>query len=357
MQILKNISGVFFLVVLIVSLYFVYLIFKPFLGVIFIAAAIAVTFYKPYEWFVKKFNNRKSLASIVMCILITLLIIIPIILFLYSLSKTSIEAYSSIANKDIPKTVNQWLSNTFVELNITSSDVSDYLTSIASSFNSFIVSKVGAFLKGTTQLIVNIILIMLTMFFFFRDGKTLLKYIMRLTPLMDKYDKEIFNKFREVSYSALFSTLITGIAQGFVGAIGYAIVGLPYLFLGTATAFASLIPFVGVGLVWVPVAIYLAILGQWWQVIFISLWGLLIISLVDNLMRPLLMKGKTQIHPMILFFAIFGGISLFGFWGIIFGPLIIAIALTLLHIYDVEYCAILDGNYRHSHKEKKSKKT
>jgi predicted PurR-regulated permease PerM len=114
--------------------------------------------------------------------------------------------------------------------------------------------------------------------------------------------------------------------------------------LALATAIASVIPFVGTLLVWAPLVLYYIIIGVWWKAIFMLLWGMIVIGLVDNVMRPWLMKGRTNIHPMILFFGILGGIMTFNFWGIIYGPLIISIGLTLLHIYSLEYSSMIDEN-------------
>jgi predicted PurR-regulated permease PerM len=107
-------------------------------------------------------------------------------------------------------------------------------------------------------------------------------------------------------------------------------------------AVLALLPYVGTALVWVPIGIYLLAVGQVWQGIFLLLWGLLVISTIDNLLRPFLMKGKTEVHPIFIFFSILGGIALFGFWGIIFGPLIIAVAVTLLDIYEEEFKEVLE---------------
>jgi predicted PurR-regulated permease PerM len=105
----------------------------------------------------------------------------------------------------------------------------------------------------------------------------------------------------------------------------------------------SLIPYVGAGIVWLPVGIYLLIIGQIWQGIFLICYGALIISSVDNVIRAYIIKGKANVHPIFVFFSILGGIALFGFWGILFGPLIVAITITIFHIYEMEYAKQLDN--------------
>lgn len=343
----QNMSGLFFLVILAAVLYLCYLVFLPFLGIIFVAGALSVTLYDPYKKMLKIFNGRKNFAAAFMCALVVVVIIVPIVLFLLAVSKSSFQAYSSITENfnggSLPTTITQWTTDRLSYFNIRVENFSEQVGTFVLSFNKFIVSSIATLLRSSTELVVKLFIMLLTMFFLFRDGKEFLARIIRLTPLSDNYDRQIFQKFREVSYSAMVSTLLTGLAQGVIAGIAYLIVGVPVLLFSVATAFSSLIPFVGAALVWLPVSLYLLIIGQWWQALFMFLWGMIVISLVDNILRPLLMKGKTQVHPMILFFSIFGGIAFFGFWGIVFGPLIISIALTLLHIYEVEYCGLLDG--------------
>jgi predicted PurR-regulated permease PerM len=107
-------------------------------------------------------------------------------------------------------------------------------------------------------------------------------------------------------------------------------------------AFLSLLPYFGSGLVWFPVSIYLLVTGQIWQGIFLMAWGMALVGTIDNLIRAYLIKGKAQVHPIFVIFSILGGIILFGFWGIVFGPLFISLAVTILHIYEMEYESVLE---------------
>ncbi len=106
--------------------------------------------------------------------------------------------------------------------------------------------------------------------------------------------------------------------------------------------FLLLLPYFGATLVWFPIAIYLLATGQVWQGIFLLAWGAGVVATSDNLIRAYIIKGKAQVHPIFVIFSIFGGISLFGFWGVIFGPLIISLAVTVLHIFELEYGDILE---------------
>ncbi len=127
-----------------------------------------------------------------------------------------------------------------------------------------------------------------------------------------------------------------------IGAIGFLIVGFPVFFPSITMAFTSIIPYVGTALVWVPIGLYLLVTGNIWQGIFIMIWGAVIVGNSDNVIRAYLIKDKAGVHPLFVVFSILGGLSLFGFWGIVFGPLVISLAVTILHIYEMEYESVLE---------------
>jgi predicted PurR-regulated permease PerM len=313
--------------------------------VIIISAVLTSIFYRLYEWLLVKLKGRKNLAALIMVILIAVIIILPVTEFLFYLSKKSLEGFSAITvwvnSGALEKTVSENVSR-FQWLDISAVDVRNYLISVSSKIYSFLVSGGKLILKSTTQFITSVIVMFFTMFFLFRDGRGMMEKLMYLTPLPNKYDKKIFQKFRDVSYSTIVSTFVTAISQGIVGAVGFMIVGIPAFFPGVLMAFLALLPYIGAAVVWFPTAIYLLVIGKIWQGIFLLIWGFAVVSLVDNILRPYLIKGKAQVHPLIIFFSIFGGILAFGFGGMLVGPIVISIFFTLLHIYELEYAEVLE---------------
>ena len=340
------ISKAFLLFLIIAVVYACYLVFKPFLVEILAATILVSIFYSPFEALTKVFRGRKRLAALVMCILLALIIIIPAANFIAYAAQRSVEAYGktveSFGGQDIEGIIRGGYLEKFNIIGIDSVTFKDSIIEVAKKLNNWIVSGATSFIKGTTNFIISLVLIIFTMFFFFVDGKEMVERIMHITPLSDKYDQALFKKFRDVSSSTVISTFVTAIAQGLIGAIGFVIVGVPAFFAGIAMAFLSLLPYVGTALIWIPVGIYLLITGQIWQGVFLLVWGAAIVSTTDNLIRAYLIKGKAEVHPIFIIFSILGGIALFGFWGIIFGPLIISLAVTVLHIYEMEYGTVLE---------------
>ncbi|MDD5290707.1 MAG: AI-2E family transporter [Patescibacteria group bacterium] len=343
----KNVISKVFLIILIIFVIFAcYLVFRPFLVEILAAAILVSIFYTPYEWLVKKFRNHRNLASLVMCLLVILIVIIPAINLIIYTAQRSVLAYSDTINFLNRTNLDGTIRNSILEkanlLGLSSDSLKVFVADMAKKSSNWLVSGAATLVKGTTSFIISLIIIVFTMFFFFVDGSRMMDKIMYWTPLSNKYDREIFKKFRDVSYSTMISTFVVAIAQGAAGAIGFMIVGLPAFFAGLLMGFFSLLPYIGAGFIWFPVAIYLLFVGKIWQGVFLLAWGVLVISVIDNLIRAYVIRGKAQVHPIFIILSILGGISLFGFWGVFLGPLIISIAITVFHIYELEYGEALE---------------
>ena len=344
----------FLIILVIASLVACYFVFRPFLADIMMAAILATIFYRPFEWLAKKLGNRRKIAALIMCILIVAVVIVPLVNLIILAAKESVVAYGQTTeffNKTDWSALAKSSSLLKIKgLNLSNVNIQSFAMDLVQKISNWLVNGATGFIKGTTNFVFSLLLIIITTFFFFIDGKKMLGKIMRLTPLADKYDQAIFKKFQDVSLSFIVSTFIIAIIQGFACWLGFFIITLPFFFAiplpafsaGIAAAFFSLIPLLGAWLIWLPGAIYLLLTGQIWAAIFLALWGLLIIHPIDNILRPLIMRKKAEVNPIFLLFAILGGIALFGFWGLIIGPLIVAVTITIFHIYELEYKNVLE---------------
>lgn len=343
----KNLLSKSFLLILLVSLLTAcYFVFKSFI-VEMIAATILVTMFFPaYAQLVNKLKGRKSIASFLMCFLVVLLVIVPLVNFIIYSAHKSNEAYTEtvnfINNNDIEEVVANSVLNKLSFLNLDIEAFKDFATVLVKNVGIWFYEGASKLVLGTTGFMISMLWIIITMFFFFIDGSKMLEKVMHWTPLPNRYDKAIFAKFKDVSYSIIMSTFVTAIVQGLLGAIAFLIIGLPAFFAGVFMAIFSLIPYVGTAIVWLPTAIYMLITGRVWEGVFMIIWGTVVIGLSDNVIKAYLIKDKAQVHPIFVIFSILGGISLFGFWGLVFGPLIISLTVTILHIYEMEYAEVLE---------------
>jgi predicted PurR-regulated permease PerM len=197
----------------------------------------------------------------------------------------------------------------------------------------------GAVIGGLAGALIGFVFVLLSMFFFYTEGESIVYQLSVLSPLPKRYDLEFRERFRDVIEATFRGQLFTGLAQGIMTGIGLAIAGIPGAgFWAAVAALLSLIPMVGAAAVWVPASIYLIIsasMGQaeWWQAIFMIAWGAIPVSLIDNVVRPWAMKGKAQLPAIPLLFAVLGGMQAFGFVGLVIGPLVFSLLMSIIDIY------------------------
>jgi predicted PurR-regulated permease PerM len=188
----------------------------------------------------------------------------------------------------------------------------------------------------------NFLIMLLTMFYLFKDGSRIYQEIKELSPLPDEYEDMLVNQFRDVSFATLYGSVMTALSQGAAGGILFAALGVPGALLwGAVMAFLSFIPVVGAFLVWMPAGAYLLLEGETTKGIIMWVLGAVVVSSIDNLLKPIFIKGKADMHAMLVFFSVFGGMKVFGFLGLVVGPLIVALFLTFMNLYKVEFKEIL----------------
>jgi len=348
----KNLSKPFLIALVIITLIACYFVFKPFIIIMVIAAILASIFYKPYTMLANFLGGRKNLSALLMCLFLVVLIILPTIQGVIYTADQSVQAYTETTDYFNNHNFSDVFKMPFFErLNLDGINLNKYNNDVVKNVmldflqksSNLMLAGVTVIFVETTNFIVSLAMIIITMFFFFTDGKNILTRLMYLSPLQDKYNQEIFHKFREISYTTMVSTFVVAAAQGLVGALGFAFIGFPAFLAGVLVALLSLLPYIGSMIFYVPVGVYYLLMGETWQGIFILAWGFLIIGTIDNVIRAWMLKNKAQINPIFIVFAVLGGVVLFGFWGVVLGPLIVAIAATILHIYSLEFAPELDA--------------
>ncbi|HPY08398.1 MAG: AI-2E family transporter [Patescibacteria group bacterium] len=349
----KNLTKPFLLLLVFLVIVGCYLIFRPFLTELFVAMVLASIFYRPFEFLVSKLKGRRNLAAFIMCLLLILIVVIPSVRIIIYAGQKSVTAYSQAVeffnNNDLSEvlqseSLDRGVFKFFDIKNLieTNEELKTMFLDILKKSSNWMISGATTVVKETTNFLISLVLIIIAMFFFFVEGKNVVHRLMHLSPLPNHYDKEIFAKFRAVSYSTFVSSFVAAAGQGIAGAIGFAIVGFPALLAGVIVALLSLLPYIGSMIFYVPVGIYYLLIGSIWQGIFILIWGFLVIGTVDNIIRAFMIRGKAEVNAIFVLFSILGGIVLFGFWGIVLGPLIVALATTIFHIYELEFCGDLE---------------
>lgn len=207
---------------------------------------------------------------------------------------------------------------------------------------SFLISslpRIGqALMGGISNLSVNILVLIFVLYFMLIGGKKMERYVSELLPFNEANTQDVVHEINMIVRSNAIGIPLLAVIQGGVAMIGYWIFGAPnVLFAGFLTGFASVIPMVGTALIWIPIAIYMALMGNWFQAIGLALFGALVISQLDNLIRFIIQKKMADIHPLITIFGVVIGLSLFGFMGIIFGPLLLSLFFLFVDMFKKEY--------------------
>ena len=341
------------LALLLFSLYLAFRVIKPFLDPIVIAVVLAPIVYPVYRWLRGRLGGRKSAAALLTCLAVVLVVIGPLSVLGTALVKQGIEAVRALEAHAQAGTleellggpqVEEWLERIGAVLPMVDPerlDLKGMLLSFSSRIGQLLLAKGGQLLSSTGALLTNIVLMIFVLFFTIRDGEEMLAGLRSLSPLRAEQEERLIARFRSVSRSAILGTLGTAAAQGAAGGIGLALVGLPGLFWGAIMAFTSLIPFVGTALVWLPAVGFLLATGHPGKAIFLAAWCMVLVGSIDNFLRPILMKGEGGMSTLWMFFAVLGGLNLFGLVGLVYGPLIFGLCAVLLLLYRDEFAGAL----------------
>jgi predicted PurR-regulated permease PerM len=350
----RRYARVFLLLAALIVLYFVYRIFQPFLQAIALAIIFSTLCRPIYRWLLRALKNRANLASLLMCLLVMAVIMIPLATLISALVSEVAQVYQLVQSKASDGSFNNLLSNhenhylselenwLSAYMPFSKEDVVKAVSSGLQQLSVFLVRQSTAVLGGFAGLVSQFILMVLTMFFLFRDGSRLFHQFETLTPISEKYEQLLAAKFREVTQATVLGTLITALAQGVAGGLVFWILGIPNaLFWGTLTGFCSMIPIVGTSVVWVPWVLYFVLTGAYGHAIALAALAAFLVGMLDNVVRPLFIEGQAGMHTLVVFFSLMGGVAYFGVVGLIFGPILVSLFLTLLELYRVEFQAEL----------------
>jgi predicted PurR-regulated permease PerM len=327
----KRTQTSFFFLVLIGTLVLLFFVFRPFLYPLLFAGAFALVF-EPLE---KKVGNlvgkkRAGISAFLTTALVFLIILIPLWFFGTQVFYEGKDLYEVLTRNGTDSALafaQNFVHQFFPE---TSLNFSAYATQLSK----WVVTNIGPIFSGVTQILTGVLISFLALFFFLKDGSKMKEALYTYSPLEDRYDKEIVKTLTQTTRSVVKGTLVVSILQGIAAGIGFWIFGVPSPALwGLVTVVAALIPLVGTMLVVLPATLYLALTGAPIFALGMFAWGALIVSMIDNVLRPILMEREVNIHPFLIFLSVIGGLQFFGPAGFLLGPLVLSLIFTLFNIY------------------------
>jgi predicted PurR-regulated permease PerM len=316
------------------ALYVCYLIIQPFIPALAIALALAVSTYKPYRWLLQRLRNEGRAATVAV-ILTACVIIVPLTLLITYITQ---EILVNLHDLQGGSTWEQWrdaihgkpvLGNAlrWAESNL---DLDAQLTGMAKNLT----GHAGSLLRSSITALTQLVIMLFVLFFLYRDHNAALSAVRSLIPLSDREANRMFARIGNTILATVNGSITVALVQSVLAGVMYTILGVPAAVLWSAATFiVALIPLFGTFMVWGPIAAYLALSGSWVKAMVLIGWGLLAISTIDNILYPYLVGNRLRLHTAPTFFAILGGLELFGPAGLILGPLALAITIGLLEVW------------------------
>ena len=337
------------LLVLAISSVFVAMIHR-FVVALFLGAIFSGLFYPLYKRVLSGFKNRRALAAGTTLVICLLVIVIPLSGLLGLVAAEAIRV-SEVVGPWIQEQVQKpspfeehlpdWLPF-FEQLEPYRSQIIAKAGELAGRLGSFFFNSVSAMTKGTVSFFLSFFIFLYAMFYFLIDGRAILDRILYYTPLSYDDKCRMLEKFESVARATLKGTLVIGIIQGALGGIAFWVVGIEgSAFWGTVMAVLSIIPGVGTAIVWVPAVIYLFATAQMAKAIGLLIWCAAVVGTADNFLRPRLVGQDTKMPDLLILLGTLGGIFFFGAVGLILGPIIAALFVTIWDIYGNAFSDLL----------------
>jgi predicted PurR-regulated permease PerM len=317
--------------------YLVYRITEAFLVPLAWSAVLAIFFYPLHERLAGRFSA--TTASLLSTLAVALFLVVPSLVVLTLTAREALDA-SAAAQKlfldpqtQLPAQVMSWLRHVLPAA-WQQADLSGPLRQAAEKTASFLAGQLTALVRNVFTFLFSLFLLLFALFFLFRDGESIVRGVRHLLPFEDALQESVMRESRDLIFAGVAVGLLIAAVQGTLGGISFALVGFATpVFWGVLLTFLSLVPVVGSALVWVPAALWLGLTGHWGKALVVVAICGGIAGVVDNFLRPLLLRNRTQLNSLLLFIGVLGGLDAFGMLGLVIGPTIVAAALGVFRGY------------------------
>ncbi len=331
-----------------------------FLLPLFLALLLAIMFGPLNRWFRRRLGGHERIAALASTVCILLLVLVPSLLLLLEAGREAQALYHttldgrapaeaappgekppdrSLASDaaDLADWATQRLGNLANRLGIVL-DAAELKASIGSGIQRLVAPLALRTTQFLAETLVSLFVMVLATYYFFADGAQMVRELVRLTPLERSRTQELVDQFEDLTRAIVVATLLSAVVQGLLAGVGYYVAGVGSLVLLTGlTMLLTLVPVVGSAIVWVPVCLWLlAVEGRTPAAVLLAIYCLAVVSTVDNLIKPWVLRGRSNLHPLLALLSILGGVQALGPIGIFVGPMVVAFLQTLLNMVHVE---------------------
>jgi predicted PurR-regulated permease PerM len=339
-------QNTFFVLIVAVTTILFFWIIRDFLQPVFWAILLAILFQPLYKRLLKLLSERRSLAGLLSVLAIVLLVLIPLILIGLAVFKESLSLYQQIASgkidvlepiryleKSLP-VVTEHLEHFGLNLD----KIKQWLSSTAVNTSQFIATNLFSLGQDAVRFAALTLIMLYLLYFFLKDGQKIMDLVIKVIPMGDERERSLFRRFAEVSRATMKGTFVVGLVQGSIGGLLFWILGIEAaIFWGVIMTLLSFLPVFGSSLIWVPAAGILLATGYIFKGLFLLAAGSIIIGLSDNILRPILVGRETKLPDYLVLISTLGGITVFGISGLIIGPVIAALFLTVWEMFGQEF--------------------
>jgi predicted PurR-regulated permease PerM len=337
---------------------------------LFLAAVLVVIFKPVHLWVLSKVGRHRRIAAAVTTLVIVLIVLLPTMALAVRALSEGMDLYSKVsvaavedgeqlaadqneqaamggdeANQEEHDALNSLVAKLVVKANellerfkLPVLEVEEVQKTVRENLVSTVTPIAVSGLQILTGMIVGLAIMVISTYYFFADGPYMLIALMRMSPLDDSYERELLEKFSDISRSVVMATLLSAVAQGLLAGIGFYFVGIEriFFFIG-ATIFLAMIPFVGSAAVWVPVCLWLYFVEErGTAALVLAAYGAGVVSMVDNIIKPYILHGQANLHPLLALLSVIGGVQVLGPIGILVGPMLVAFLQALVNMLNKE---------------------
>ena len=337
-----------FFAVLLFLLYQIALVFRPFVLPVLWAVILAHLTFPLHVRLTKVLHHRETLSAGLLTVAIMAVGVVPVIMLGVMLVREAGSAYAAVETwirsdglSRLPEQLTQLPFGDSIQqliAGINRDELESFLLESAKVLQGFAIDEVTALARNAFLLIVNFLVMIFTLFFFFKDGAHLVNGLYRVIPMEDSHKNKIFKRLDQTIRAVVKGVLVTAVVQGLLAGIAYWALGAPFpnFFMALTMVLAPL-PFGGTALIWGPLAGYLYLAGPAWKGIAMLVWGGGVVTMADNVLKPLLIGKGAELPVLFLFFSILGGLALYGMIGLFLGPIMLSLLITAIQIFREEY--------------------
>lgn len=333
-------ARIMLLALLVLSLILVWLVVRPLAAALFMASVLAVTFHPWRQRLTARLGGHRTTATFIITLGLAIALVLPVVslgvVAVREAADTTDYLHQVLAEqgvegviKLIPEPMQGWIDRVWQQM-----PRKDQNAEFIFDLERRSARLIPRLLNWAGQIVGQTAILIIALFFMLRDGPKLAGWMSVVSPLPGRVMRELFTEFRKVSSTVLLGSLVTAGAQAALALVGYMIARAPNpSFLALATFFLGLIPILGAGGFSFLIAIYMYLTGHVGEAIFLAAWSTLVVGMVDNVIKPMIIKGGMEMHGAVVFFALLGGLAAFGPVGLVLGPLSVSLLLAVLRIY------------------------